>query len=283
MTPPHSPSFPETATSMPTQASSCLLTHTCTHVISPRLQRPAETFTAETTHIKSLATIAKPSQPCRAMATSVIRHTADSSLYQNIPQRQHSAPTQTQQPPQSDVTLPASLPCQAPSNIRPSRTSSTLSEKCLKSGIQSLRDNKNPSQSSPLSVAPTSNPSIICQMFPVAQQGLISAAIIQNPSQKSMLPQPVFVGSPGTVMLVMPRASVAQNPQCTQQTVVTLGNTKLLPLAPAPIYLPSGTSGTMQSEFSRRRNYVCNFPGCRKTYFKSSHLKAHLRTHTGMH
>ncbi|XP_062863134.1 Krueppel-like factor 11b [Trichomycterus rosablanca] len=278
MTPPHSPSFPETVSSMPVQTSPCPLTHTCTNVISPRLQRPAETSSAETTHLKSLPTTAKPSsQPCRAMATSVIRHTADSSLYQNIPRRrQHSAPTHTQQAPQSSATLPASSPCQ-------SQKSSTPSETCLKSSVQTPSD-RTPFQSSPISVPPTPNPSIICQMFPVAQQGLISAAIIQSPSQKSMLPQPVFVGSPvpqGTVMLVMPRASVAQNPQCPQHTVVTLGNTKLLPLAPAPIYLPSGTSGTTQSEFSRRRNYVCNFPGCRKTYFKSSHLKAHLRTHTG--
>lgn len=136
-------------------------------------------------------------------------------------------------------------------------------------------------------------------MFPVSSQSGIISAFIPGPVQASSsaiptpsasisaaaapVQPPLIVGSAvpqGTVMLVLPQASVPQAPQ----TVVTLGNTKLLPLAPAPVYVPSGTGGGQNAtkmDFSRRRNYVCNFPGCRKTYFKSSHLKAHLRTHTG--
>jgi uncharacterized Zn-finger protein len=32
---------------------------------------------------------------------------------------------------------------------------------------------------------------------------------------------------------------------------------------------------------NRKKNYLCTYTGCTKAYFKSSHLKAHIRLHTG--
>ncbi|KAJ0061125.1 hypothetical protein NL108_007871 [Boleophthalmus pectinirostris] len=118
---------------------------------------------------------------------------------------------------------------------------------------------------------------LLCQVIPVGGRSGVISAIVQG-SPKQIL---VSSGVPqGAVMLVVPQTQVGSR----GSAVVT----KLLPLAPAPVYVATGTgpgSGvstvTPAVEFSRRRNYVCSFPGCKKTYFKSSHLKAHLRTHTG--
>lgn len=38
---------------------------------------------------------------------------------------------------------------------------------------------------------------------------------------------------------------------------------------------------TTKTPIERKRAYQCNFTGCTKTYYKSSHLKAHFRSHTG--
>ncbi|XP_036405139.1 Krueppel-like factor 11a [Megalops cyprinoides] len=232
MTPPHSPSFVESpvgSSSSPVSVSGQrpIPSRLCSSV--PRRGPPHTSLRPATV---TMAEPRPPMLPCRAMATSVIRHTADRTPSPDTAATHTAPPT------------PASTP---------------------------------------LSPPPLPSPPVICQMFPVGGQPGMISAFIQGPVQ-SQRPQPILVGPPvpqGAVMFVVPQPPVPQAPPC-PQAVLTLGNTKLLPLAPAPVYMPPGqSSGAAQADLSRRRNYVCSFPGCRKTYFKSSHLKAHLRTHTG--
>ncbi|KAG9282941.1 Krueppel-like factor 11 [Astyanax mexicanus] len=300
MTPPHSPSFAETAT---TSAIITTMTPLAGLGLKPSVSQPrmcpvltnvaashgSTTFLPNTLPPPPPPLPSEP--PCRAMATSVIRHTADTSLDHHIP-----SPSTVQERPG-----PSESPVQqTDSNTQVAILTETqvCSSPCTTAeGEQTV---PSPSSSNPVSqsshsmpTSPIASPPVLCQVFPVnGQTGIISAIVqthvqMQATGQKPILPQspsfsqPLLVGSPvaqGTVMFVVPQS---QAPPC-QQNVVTVGSTKLLPLAPAPVYMPPGQSGgTTQTDFSRRRNYVCSFPGCKKTYFKSSHLKAHLRTHTG--
>ena len=43
---------------------------------------------------------------------------------------------------------------------------------------------------------------------------------------------------------------------------------------------PPSPSSSIHDE-DRPKSFVCSFKGCNKMYYKSSHLKAHVRTHTG--
>lgn len=56
----------------------------------------------------------------------------------------------------------------------------------------------------------------------------------------------------------------------------------LCPIAPAvPVSKSQSYIEQCDKPTERRRTHMCTYSGCNKTYFKSSHLKAHIRTHTG--
>ncbi|XP_071836048.1 uncharacterized protein [Apostichopus japonicus] len=99
---------------------------------------------------------------------------------------------------------------------------------------------------------------------------------------------PTEDGSLKTVLMAMPLHTnlILVGSVPTSKTESSTGQ-KLIPLAPAPApntpaaAILNRQQAVAQMEFSRRRNHVCHYEGCNKTYFKSSHLKAHIRTHTG--
>ncbi|XP_035129149.1 Krueppel-like factor 11 isoform X1 [Callithrix jacchus] len=257
-----------------------------------------------------------PSSLCRAVGTSVIRHTGESpapacfpttqtpdgQLSDSREEEQLLGPFETLQDARlTDCLLSTNAvscqPClHKPGGLLPTDGGQQAGwPGAVQTCSPKNYENDLPRKTTPLISVPASAPPVLCQMIPVTGQSGMFSAFLKPPPQLSVgtvrpilaqaapAPQPVFLGPPvpqGAVMLVLPQGALPP-PAPSSASVLASGNTKLLPLAPAPVFIASSQSCVPQVDFSRRRNYVCTFPGCRKTYFKSSHLKAHLRTHTG--
>ncbi|KAM7420210.1 hypothetical protein PAMA_014756 [Pampus argenteus] len=144
-----------------------------------------------------------------------------------------------------------------------------------------------------LSVSPSSTSNAIMHKLVTAdtqqtQQHLlpVPSAITTVPTQQQQQGSPaqvfLFGGqvAKGPVMLLVPQPAVST--LYVQPALVTPSGNKLPAIAPAPGHTSLEQRRTPpQPEVSRVRSHVCPLEDCSKTYFKSSHLKAHMRTHTG--
>lgn len=112
-----------------------------------------------------------------------------------------------------------------------------------------------------------------------SQQELGSPLIPTGFPPRILLVEGQVVKGPAVFLVHQPSVPAIWN---LHQVERTSGGTRFAPIAPAPGRAAlEQRSAALQRESSRVRSHVCPHEDCGKTYFKSSHLKAHIRTHTG--
>lgn len=129
----------------------------------------------------------------------------------------------------------------------------------------------NPIYAKPVAIAPKITSSAI--LFPT----------VSNPSQTLILThvpqsqQPGGVLSPNSTMQLV----VTSSPTLVTNVLTCSLKERQRPIAPAPLVMAASAKSSESQADARKRTYQCTYSNCLKTYFKSSHLKAHFRTHTG--
>lgn len=240
----------------------------------------------------------------KAQATSVIRHTADAQLcnHKTCPVRtasvlkyQDGASWDTDSKQDSKAECSAMALSRASYENRRLPAAETAepaaSPECSAKPAVSRHPSVSGSAQQPVPLAaPCPVPGngappvpVICQMVPLPTSNSVVTAVVPSSaaSRPPALCQPmVLMGTQvpkGAVMFVVPQPVVPS----AKAPILSPNGTRLSPIAPAPGFVPSAAKVTPPVDSSRIRSHVCNYPGCGKTYFKSSHLKAHVRTHTG--
>ncbi|XP_042346131.1 Krueppel-like factor 10 [Plectropomus leopardus] len=263
----------------------------------------------EETHLQT-HTVASPQ---RFQCTSVIRHTSEGQrgscdVHPRLTQ-DHSKDLKTDLSSEFGLNSKESSVIQSDSNAAVTLESSTVTLPNVGEASQtqmsasSLDDKSHTSQavsSAPAGCSGVSSVPVYCQIFPVPSS---SSSVSPSDGQKQHLPittapqqqhiQPqTLAASPAQVFLLggqmakCPVMLLVSQPTVptlyVQPAPVTPGGTKLAAIAPAPgRALLEQRQNPLQPEVSRVRSHICPHEVCRKTYFKSSHLKAHMRTHTG--
>lgn len=242
----------------------------------------------------------------KAQATSVIRHTADAQLcnHRSCPVKAASILNYQDNSFRRRTHLNVeaarkNIPCAAVSPNRSKCEPNAVADVDEKAGTalydfsvpssETVICRSQPTPTSPQKSVLVSPPAVstagvppmpvICQMVPLPASNPVMTTVVPStpPSQPpAVCPPVVFMGTQvpkGAVMFVVPQP-VVQNPK---PPVVSPNGTRLSPIAPAPGFSPSAAKVTPQIDSSRIRSHICSHPGCGKTYFKSSHLKAQDR------